>query len=166
MQAPLITYLDVTLTPNRSLSPRGLVILCTIIGVLSFIGGVVFYSMGAIAVMGFFGLDALALFFALRAVLKKSSQETRVIVTADTLRVDHRTAEGAERSAELPSAFTRVDLYEEAGLVRGVELKNRGEAWVIGRFMGPDDCRSLVERLQDALSDARRERFPGAVAPE
>src|SRR5688572_18843827 len=55
-----------TLWPYRSLSRRGFNILMAIAGIVSFVFGVVFTSLGAWPVFGFFGLDVLIIFLAFR----------------------------------------------------------------------------------------------------
>ena len=46
------------LTPHRSLGPTGFLILMACLGGLSFVSGIIFVSLGAWPVFGFFGLDA------------------------------------------------------------------------------------------------------------
>jgi hypothetical protein len=55
------------ITPHRSLGPRGFLIFMLCLGGLSFIAGVIFVSLGAWPVFGFFGLDVLLVYFAFRA---------------------------------------------------------------------------------------------------
>src|SRR3954452_10753057 len=54
------------LTPHRSLGSVGFVVLMTVVAVVSFVGGVAFYLIGAWPVGGFFGLDALLIYWAFR----------------------------------------------------------------------------------------------------
>ena len=59
MSAPNeIIYMDAVLRPNQSLSQRGFAIVMAVVGGVSFLTGIAFISMGAIPVIGFFGLDA------------------------------------------------------------------------------------------------------------
>ena len=54
------------LTPHRSLNRTGFLVLMTFIGAVSFIAGMAFLLMGAWPVLGFFGLDVLAIYWAFR----------------------------------------------------------------------------------------------------
>ena len=54
------------LTPYRSLSPTGFLILMVLVGGVSFAIGLVFLSAGAWPVMGFFGLDVLLIYIAFK----------------------------------------------------------------------------------------------------
>jgi len=55
------------ITPHRSLGPSGFLIFMLCLGGLSFISGVIFVSLGAWPVFGFFGLDVLLVYLAFRA---------------------------------------------------------------------------------------------------
>ena len=47
-----IIYLDAVLRPNRSLSERGFAIGMAIVAVVFFLTGLMFYSMGAVPILG------------------------------------------------------------------------------------------------------------------
>ena len=75
------------LTPHRSLGPTGFLILMLCLGGLSFISGVIFVSLGAWPVFGFFGLDVLLVYFAFRANYRTARAYEDVIMTASDLSV-------------------------------------------------------------------------------
>lgn len=54
------------LTPHRSLSPRGFLILMSVLATVSFATGLLFASIGAWPVLGFFGLDVGIIYLAFR----------------------------------------------------------------------------------------------------
>jgi uncharacterized membrane protein len=56
----------------------------SIVGVVSFLTGMAFLSMGAVPVIGFFGLDALAIWLAFRWSFRKQREETRIRITASS----------------------------------------------------------------------------------
>ena len=67
-QAPLDPKIfSALLTPHRSLGPTGFLILMACLGGLSFVSGIIFVSIGAWPVFGFFGLDVLLVYLAFRA---------------------------------------------------------------------------------------------------
>ena len=57
-------YFDATLTPNTALSPRAFLVVMGLVGLFSFVGGMMFLQLGAFPVIGWFGLDALAIWLA------------------------------------------------------------------------------------------------------
>src|SRR5258708_30116050 len=67
MSEPASPGFDVVLRPHRSLSPAGFWIVMGILVVWSFVGGIVFLSVGAWPVIGFFGIDVVLVYWAFRA---------------------------------------------------------------------------------------------------
>ena len=153
-----IIYFDAVLTPNRSLSERGFAIVMGIVGVVSFLTGMAFLSMGAVPVIGFFGLDALAFWYAFRWSFRKQREETRIRVTASHLYMLHRKANGEEKRVSLPSGFARVELAEPLRPDSWLRIEHGRTGWVIGRFLTLPERKSLADALKLALHRARLER--------
>jgi uncharacterized membrane protein len=151
-------YMDAVLTPNRSLSDRGMVFLVGGIAVLFFLSSLVFLQMGALPVLGFFGLDLLAIWLAFRLSFRRQREQTRIVVTANTLQLHHRDARGREKRAEVPSAFARIELDEPLSPTSWLRVEYGQTAYVIGKFLTPDERRSLAQAMRGALQAARAER--------
>ena len=151
-------YFDAVLTPNRSLSERGFAVVMAIVGAVSFLTGMAFLSMGAIPVIGFFGLDALAIWLAFRWSFRKQREETRIRVTASNLYMLHRKANGAEKRVSVPSGFARVELAEPLQPDSWLRIEHGRTAWIIGRFLTLPERKSLAEALKLALHRAKLER--------
>ncbi|MEM9739356.1 MAG: DUF2244 domain-containing protein [Pseudomonadota bacterium] len=152
-------YMDAVLTPNDSLSPRAFQIVMGVTVIMSFLAGMMFLSMGAWPVIGFFGLDALALWFGFRLIRRRTRAETRVRVTADRVTLHHKDGNGGEKSAELPAAFARVELDEPVGPTSWLRIEHGQTAYIIGRFLTPKERESLAKGLRAALRRARAERY-------
>src|SRR5262245_10969759 len=60
------TLFSAVITPHRSLSRSGFLLVMLLIGGVSFVGGIVFYAIGAWPIVGFLGLDVLLLYWAFR----------------------------------------------------------------------------------------------------
>lgn len=153
-------YFDATLTPNRSLSPRAFVVVMSVVFAMSFLAGLSFVSVGAFPVIGFFGLDALAIWFAFRWSFRSLRQETRVRVTAEQIDLRHEQPGHATREASLPTAFTRVALDFPERRPSELKLAHGTSTWIIGRFLTPDERKSLKSALETAIHTAREERYP------
>lgn len=153
-------YFDATLTPNRSLSPRAFIVVMSIVVAMSFLAGLSFVSMGAFPVIGFFGLDALAIWFAFRWSFRSLRQETRVRVTAEQIDLRHEQRGRAPKTASLPTAFTRIALDHPERRPSQLKLSHGPNTWIIGRFLTPDERRSLKSALEKAVHAARSERYP------
>ncbi|MEM7492848.1 MAG: DUF2244 domain-containing protein [Pseudomonadota bacterium] len=153
-------YFDATLTPNRSLSPRAFLIVMCIVGGVSFLAGMMFLSMGAFPVLGFFGLDALLIYLCFRFSQRSQRQVTRVKVTTDKIDLVHEEPGRKTKSAQIPTAFARVNLEFPERAPSELQIAYRGQAWVIGRFLTPGERKSLKKALEDAIFHARNERYP------
>src|SRR5258705_10628347 len=68
------------LTPHRSLNRTGFLVLMAFLSAVSFAAGLAFLLMGAWPVLGFFGLDVLAIYWAFRINFRdaKATEEIRV----------------------------------------------------------------------------------------
>jgi len=156
---PATIYFDATLTPNRSLSPRAFTIVMVIVVAMSFIAGLSFVSLGAFPVIGFFGLDALAIWAAFRLSFRSLKQETRLRITAGQIEMRHTHPGQKPREASLPTAFTQVRLDYPDRKPSELKLAHAGKAWVIGRFLTPPERKSLKAALEIAISRAQDERY-------
>ncbi|MEL7454021.1 MAG: DUF2244 domain-containing protein [Pseudomonadota bacterium] len=153
-------YMDAELTPNASLSPRAFAIVMALVGLFSFAAGILYLTIGAWPVFGFFGLDALAIWYAFRLSFRRQDQSTRVTIDAERLRLHHRERGKPDRHAELPTAFVRVELEEPVTHMSWLRIEHGQKAFVIGRFLTPEERASLATALRRALKRARMERFP------
>ncbi|MEL6323047.1 MAG: DUF2244 domain-containing protein [Pseudomonadota bacterium] len=155
-----ILYMDAVLTPNASLSPRAFAVIMTLVGVFSFAAGILYLTVGAWPVFGFFGLDALAIWYAFRLSFRAQKQETRITVDAETVRLRHAQSGRAYKDVSLPTAFVRVELDEPVTLQSWLRIEHRDRAFIIGRFLTPDERRSFANALRTAIRRARMERYP------
>lgn len=152
-------YMDAVLTPNSSLSPRAFTIIMSAFGAVSFICGLAFLSMGALPVVGFFGLDVLLVYAAFQWTFKKQTESTHVIVTNEHLRMRHTKPNGDVKSVSLPTAFVRVELDEAATPNSWLRIEYGRQAFIIGRFLTLPERKSLAKALRQAIIDARSERY-------
>ncbi len=75
------------LTPHRSLSRSGFMVLMTFVCIVSFAAGVAFLIMGAWPVFGFFGLDVLVIYWAFRLNFRHAKATEEISITHSELRV-------------------------------------------------------------------------------
>ena len=151
------TLYSAVLTPHRSLNRVGFWILIGAYGAVSFIAGIAFLLMGAWPVFGFFGLDVLLLYWALRLNYRhaRAYEEVKVTPSALTLRqVSHR---GRAREWVLNPLWVRIDkvVHEEFGIER-LSLVSRGKELAIASFLGPEEKASFAKALGHALAEAKR----------
>jgi uncharacterized membrane protein len=151
-------YLDAVLHPPRSLSDRGFSRLMALLAGIGAAAGLGFWLQGAWPVIGFFGLELLALWIVFQMTFRAQTARTYLRVTADAVDLRKVDARGRERRARLPAGFARVELDPDARGARALRLAAAGRAYAIGEHLTATERESLAEALRAALARARQER--------
>jgi len=151
------TLFSATITPHRSLGRMGFMLVMLLVGGFSFIGGIVFYLIGAWPVVGFLGLDVVLVYWAFRANYRAAAAYEQVTVTASELRVRKVSHRGKANEWTLNPLWTRIEreMHEEFGLLR-LSLVSRGWRLVVASFLGPKEKESFAKALTVALAEAKR----------
>jgi len=151
------TLFSAILTPHRSLTATGFLIVMAAIGGLSFAAGVTFLLLGAWPVFGFFGLDVLLVYLAFRMNYRAATAFEQVSVTPSELRVRKVTHQGRVSEWTLNPVWTRLDreVHEEFGLQR-LFLVSRGRRLPVATFLSPDEKESFAAALGAAIGEAKR----------
>ncbi len=145
------------LTPHRSLSRNGFLVLMTFVIVVSFAAGLVFLLMGAWPVLGFFGLDILVIYWAFRINFRDAKASEEISVTPSELRVRRISHRGHVVEWVLNPLWVQLD--QKADPEFGIEklyLLSRGRRVSIASFLGPDEKASFAKALTAALQAAKR----------
>ena len=69
------------LTPHRSLNRTGFIVLMSLVTVISFVAGAVFWWLGAWPIFGFFGLDVLVIYWAFKVNFRTAKASEEITVT-------------------------------------------------------------------------------------
>jgi uncharacterized membrane protein len=154
---PEPTLFSAILTPHRSLSATGFVIVMTLVGGVSFFAGMAFLLMGAWPVFGFFGLDVALIYFAFRANYRAATAFEEVSVTASELRVRKVSHRGQVSEWTLNPVWVQLDreVHEEFGIER-LFLVSRGRKLPVAAFLGPQEKESFAAALGAAINEAKR----------
>lgn len=143
------------MTPYRSLSRTGFLVLMSFIGGVSFVAGIAFAMMGAWPVFGFFGLDVALIWYAFHRNYR-SARQLEVIEIADgRLTLTHQDARGCARSTELTAAWVDVRLREAHDGRTSIALASHGREHPFGGFLNDEERRELAPALREALLFAR-----------
>jgi uncharacterized membrane protein len=145
------------LTPHRSLNRTGFVLLMAFVIIVSFVAGLVFLSMGAWPVFGFFGLDVLAIYWAFKVNFHRAAAYEEISVTPSALHVRRVTHLGAVSEWTFNPLWVRLDVEadDEFGVER-LALVSHGRSLSIASFLGPDEKDSFAKALTAALNSAKR----------
>jgi len=151
------TLFSAIITPHRSLSGAGFVIVMVLFGTVSFAAGVFFLTLGAWPVLGFFGLDVVLLYVAFRLNYRQAAAYEEVRVTPSALTMRQVSRRGQVREWTLNPVWARLDreTHEEFGLQK-LFLVSHGKRLSIAGFLGPREKESFADALAAALGAARR----------
>jgi uncharacterized membrane protein len=154
---PEPTLFSAIITPHRSLSGTGFLLVMGLIGLMSFSGGLFFFLLGAWPVIGFLGLDVLLVYWAFRANYRAAAAFEEVTVTASELRVRRVSHRGKVDEWSLNPLWTRLDreTHEDYGLLR-LFLVTRGRRLAVANFLSPKEKESFAAALSAAIGEAKR----------
>ena len=151
------TLFSALVTPHRSLGNTGFVVLMSVVAVVSFAGGVFFSLLGAWPVAGFFGLDALLIYWAFRVNYRAAQAYEEVTVTPSELRVKKVTHRGEVAEWLLNPAWVQLDreTHADFGLL-GLFLVSRGKRLAVASFLDPAGRETFATALAAAIGEAKR----------
>jgi uncharacterized membrane protein len=144
------------LRPHRSLSPRGFLILMTVLCAISFAAGAIFWMIGAWPVIGFMGADVALVYGTFRLNYRYAGAAEEIRITHDQVTVRRIDTDGQSSVVELNPYWARLEVERRAGIgVTAVRLTSHGRRLAIGDFLGPDEREMLATKLAAALAKAR-----------
>jgi uncharacterized membrane protein len=140
------------LVPHRSLSPRGFLILMSVLAAVSFAMGLAFAYIGAWPVLGFFGLDVAIVYLAFKLNYLSARATETVEVTRDALTVTRTNPSGRRHSVtRLNATWTRLEEIEAPDGTLSLCLAHHGRRTPIARHLNTDERRSFATALRAAL---------------
>ena len=147
-------FMDAVITPHRSLSRRGFIILISVLTGINSLTALLFIALHAVPVPLFIGLDVIAIIVALVASRRAALNLERVQVTRAEVRVVRETPKGAHTVWLSPTAFTRVSLVgddDEQDL--HIRVSDRGVA--VASALTRREKREFAAALEQAIRRAR-----------
>lgn len=148
-------FFDALLHPNTSLSRPGFRVLMGGLALVSAVVGMAFVARGAWPVFGFYGLDLLLLYLALKINYRRARMYEKVRLTASALTVERGDGSGRRWVATLPSGWLRVTLAGAAEDGGQVVLSSHGRSIIVGAFLSPDERVDFAQALRQALELSR-----------
>jgi uncharacterized membrane protein len=148
-------FMDAVITPHRSLSQRGFLVLIGVLTAINTATAILFVRMGAAPVPIVLGLDVAAVIFAFLASRRASARRERVQVTASHIRVALETPRGAETIWLSPTAFTRVHLEGEAEAETDLQLRLSDRGVAVARALSRPERLEFAKALDRAILRAR-----------
>ena len=151
------TIFSAVLTPHRSLSRGGFLVLMLVLGGISFATGIAFLLAGAWPVFGFCGLDVLLVYLAFKVSYRSARAYEQVTVTPSELTVRKVSHHGRISEWTLNPLWVRHDrvVHAEFGIER-LFLVSHGRRLPIAGFLGAQEKATFAHALAAALGEARR----------
>lgn len=146
-----------TLTPHRSLSREGFLILMAVIVGLNLTVGMFFYVIGAWPVVGFMGLDVALIWWAFRANFADARRAEHIEITSDELVLRRLAEDRPAQEQRFARRRVRVELEQdpERELVGPLYLHFGGNRTEIASFLGAQERLSFANALKAALINPR-----------
>lgn len=143
--------------PHQSLSRNGFRIVMAACCLVSFVTALACWRMGFWPIAGFFGLDMLALYIALKVSFRRGRSFEEVSISpleVSLARVSHR---GERREWRFNPLWTRLAKVEdeEFGL-RSLSLVSRKEEVLVARDASPPEREAVAEGVGRALAAAKK----------
>ena len=151
------TLFSALLTPHRSLNRTGFLLVMAAISVVSFAAGIACLMIGAWPVLGFLGLDVLAIYVAFKINFRRAKAYEEILVTPSELRLRRVSHRGHVMEFAFNPLWVQLDqvIHEEFG-VEKLFLVSKGRRVALANFLGPDEKASFAKALLAALAAARR----------
>jgi uncharacterized membrane protein len=149
-------FMDAVITPHRSLSRRGFIVLISVLTVVNAATALGAFAMGAAPVPIFLGLDVIGVAIAFAFSHRAADRDERIQVTAAEVRVMLRTGKGDARTVWVsPTAFTRVALIGDAGDAGDLQLCLSDRELPVARALSRPERLAFAQALDQAIMRAR-----------
>lgn len=153
-------YMDAVITPNRSLSRRGLYVLLGFFAVYNTIVALFLVFIGAFPVPVFLGVDFLAVLAAFHFSNRRARQAERVRVSVDAVTVLRDDGQGQSETVwTSPTAFTRVLVEAEEDDQPQVRIRLSGRSLTVAQALSPRERTDFARALDRAIRRAQQERY-------
>lgn len=146
-----------TLTPHRSLSRQGFLVVMTLVVAVNLVVGALFMAIGAWPVAGFAGLDVLIIWWAFRANFSDARRMERISITDHELVLERLRKNRPEECHRMIRRWVRVELEEDHDreLIGRLLLVSGRTRLTIGDFLSPEERKTLASALKSALAIPR-----------
>jgi uncharacterized membrane protein len=125
------------------------------IAFVSFAAGIAFYTIGAWPVLGFYGLDVLAIYVAFKLNYRSGKAYEMVELSPELLKITQVQPSGRSRSFDFNPYWVKVLVNEWPDGSANLKLALHGDEFEFARFLNADEKKDFAQALRNALSLAR-----------
>jgi uncharacterized membrane protein len=145
------------LTPHRSLGRMGYMILFGFIFGVTVLVSIPFYILGALPIVGFFGLDALLLWIAFRVSNARARAYEEIVLTHIELLFRRMSWRGRLSEWRFNPLWVKLSRHDHAEFgTQRIALVEGGRHVEMGAFLGAEEKADFAGALKLALAEARR----------
>lgn len=150
-------FFKALLVPYRSLGRRGFYILMgSLVAAWVFVA-TIFYSLGAWPIIGFFGLDVLALYVAFRLNYRAANVREEIALSRTSLHIRKVPISGRVEEHRFNPFWARFRVQRgPENDITDMSIETRGLRISLGSFLNPDDRESFARAFGQALATAKR----------
>lgn len=148
-QTPL--HFNAVVTPHRSLSRKGFVIVMSLMIVLNFTAGMIFLLEGAWPIFAFCVLDLVLVWWAFRANYRAARAHETVQLSDDELLVRRVDQHGRIKAFSFQPYWVRLDLVENNDESTNLYLRSHGKSLELAHVLSPPERLQFARALQTAL---------------
>lgn len=143
------------LRPHRSMTRDGVHRVMVVFALFWVPFALLFLFMGAWPIVGFMGLEVLALYGLFRLSLARGREVEEISVNLSELVVDRTDHWGRRSSWTFQPQWLQVLMDNPPTSHSRLVLRSHGRSVVIGRFLTPDQRLEVAEKLRQVLADLR-----------
>ena len=148
-------YLDASLHPHRSLSPKGFALVMAAVALCGSAVGFSFFLAGAWPVAGFAGLEILLLYFAFKMNFRDARRMEHIRLTDEGLEITRVKPNGKRSRVVLEPTWLNVQMDDPPEHHSQLVVASRGKGLILGAFLTPGERLEVAKALQAALDRYR-----------
>ena len=152
-------HFDATLHPHRSLSRKGFIILMAAISAVSFITGMLFFTIGAWPIPGFLGLDVALIYVAFKLNYQAARAHETVQLSDSELRISKVDARGRASSWCFEPYWVHVEMDDPPAPESQLVVASHGRRLVFGTCLSPEERADFAKALRAALAELKAPRL-------
>ncbi|GJE27698.1 DUF2244 domain-containing protein [Methylobacterium organophilum] len=143
--------------PHQSLGQNGFRVVMGLCGGVSLVTSIACWRMGFWPVAGFFGLDMLALYVALKASFRRGRSFEEVAISPIEVRLARIGVRGERREWRFNPLWTNLRKVEDEDYgLRSLTLISRREQVAVARDASPGERATVAEGLAHALAKVKK----------
>ncbi|MFD1793043.1 DUF2244 domain-containing protein [Ochrobactrum teleogrylli] len=148
---------EALLKPYRSLGRTGFTVLMAALIACWIAVGILFWSIGAWPIFGFFGLDVLLIYLAFRWNYRAAQAREEISVSRAALHIRQYAPSGKLTAHQFNPFWTRFRVARKPDIgITDMSVESRDKHVAIGSFLNPDDREDFATAFRAALAEARR----------